>query len=304
MTGRLFPLEHLACTEWAANSELIAAVHEVGYIRDDDQVLDVTYGRGLFWTEYRPARLVAHDLHTLDGVDFRDLPEPDEFADVTVIDAPFVPKGGTEHEHTAEFRDRYGLNGAPVHRTELTHLMMDGLAECVRVTRRGGARAGQVSAVSVGQVFHNMPAIVCRHAEGLGLRQIDQAIMRRRPGPTSAQVFNHLRANYSVLLVFQRRTRRRQLDRQWQDGPTVTSSQIDRRPALYNGGHVLVRLEPIGEYLGPQLWRCAGCHGIVPRWVLDEGYLAAHIGRWCRRLMPALCRAPAGAERPKPGGVR
>lgn len=306
MTMRLFPLEHFACTDWSSNGELVAVLHELGYIPEPARVLDVTYGRGLWWTEYRPADLTAHDLHTLDGVDFRNLPEPDEFADVTVIDAPYVPQGGTDHEHTAEFRDRYGLNGAPQHRTELTHLIMDGLAECVRVTRRGGLVLVKCQPFQSGKFFHNMPAIVCRHAEGLGLRQIDQGVMRRRPGPTSAQSFNHLRSNYSVLLVFQRRTRRRQLEPQWsQDrGPLRTSSPIDREPPLYNGGHVFVPLAPLGEYRGPALWRCSGCHGIVPRWALVEGYVAATIGRWCRGLLPALERPRAAAERPKPGGVR
>lgn len=300
--ARLFPLEHLACTDWATNAEMVAALHELGYLGDGDRVLDVTYGRGLWWSEFRPADLIAHDLHTVDGVDFRDLPEPDEFADVTVLDAPYVPQGGTDHEHTAEFRDRYGLNGAPQHRTELTHLILDGLAEAVRVTRRGGLVIVKCQPFQSGKVFHNMPAIICRYAEGLGVRQIDQGVMRRRPGPSSPQVFNHLRSNYSVVLVFQRRTRRRQLDAPWPSGPRRTLSAIDRQPAL--GGHVFAPLPSRGEYAGPALWRCTGCHGIVPVWAFHEGYLYPMVGRWCRRLMPALTRAPAAATRPKPGGVR
>jgi hypothetical protein len=302
----LFPLEHLACTDWATNGELVATLHELGYIGLGDRVLDVTYGRGKWWDVFRPADLTVHDLHTVDGVDFRDLPEPDEFADVTVIDAPFVPQGGTDHEHTAEFRDRYGLNGAPQHRTELTHLIMDGIAEAVRVTRRGGLVLVKCQPFQSGKFFHNMPAIICRHAEGLGLRQIDQGIMRRRTGPTSTLVFNHLRSNYSVMLVFQRRTRRRQLEPQWSSdrGPLRTSSPIDMLPQLYNGGHGFALLEPLGGYQGPQLWRCCGCHGIVPRWALDEGYVKTLLGRWCRALLPALEPARVGAERPKPGGVR
>ena len=56
------------------NGPLLAAAAQL-WIADDDLVVDVTYGRGMFWTHYRPGRLVAHDL-ALDGVDFRHCLKP------------------------------------------------------------------------------------------------------------------------------------------------------------------------------------------------------------------------------------
>jgi hypothetical protein len=44
---------------------LLAAAAQL-WIELEDLVVDVTYGRGNFWTDYRPARLVAHDL-AVDG---------------------------------------------------------------------------------------------------------------------------------------------------------------------------------------------------------------------------------------------
>jgi hypothetical protein len=72
------------------NGPLIAAV-AVLWIRDGDRVLDVTYGRGNFWTKFRPEHLTTHDL-TLDGVDFRHLPEDDNSVDVVVFDPPYIAR--------------------------------------------------------------------------------------------------------------------------------------------------------------------------------------------------------------------
>ena len=54
------------------NGPLLAAAAQL-WIAPEDLVVDVAYGRGKFWTQYRPDRLVAHDL-ALDSVDFRSPP--------------------------------------------------------------------------------------------------------------------------------------------------------------------------------------------------------------------------------------
>ena len=67
----------LAATPWTSNAHLIADCHELGYL--DGHVLDPTFGKGNWWTVWRPEKLTAHDLDPErgDGVDYRDLPEPD-----------------------------------------------------------------------------------------------------------------------------------------------------------------------------------------------------------------------------------
>ena len=48
----------LAAGDWPSNADLIADVARL-YIRDDDRVMDVTYGRGTWWQRFRPPGLVA-----------------------------------------------------------------------------------------------------------------------------------------------------------------------------------------------------------------------------------------------------
>lgn len=205
--ARLFPVQTMAVTDWPSNGHLIESVVDLGYLKAGDVVLDVTYGRGLWWTRWRPTQLLTHDL-AIDGVDFRALPEADESVDVVCFDPPHVPQGGSDDDDVDEFRDRYGLNGAPMNRHALTHLVLEGLDECARVVRRGGFVLVKVCPFQSGRRFHHMPTKVITRAEHIGLRFVDELVMRRNTGPTSTEVFHRARRNSSNLLVFDRRRRR------------------------------------------------------------------------------------------------
>ena len=92
-----------------SNAELVAAVAPM-YLTGS--VMDCTYGEGKWWTLFRPDLFVAHDLHKLDGVDFTDLPEPDETYDAVCFDPPYIPNGGFESSTRQDFRDAFGITTA------------------------------------------------------------------------------------------------------------------------------------------------------------------------------------------------
>lgn len=68
-----------AAGRWPTNAEFIADAARL-YLDPDMAIADATYGKGIWWRAWRPRQLVAHDL-TVDGVDFRALPEPDDTFD-------------------------------------------------------------------------------------------------------------------------------------------------------------------------------------------------------------------------------
>ena len=71
------------------NAELIAQAASL-WIRPQDLVMDVTLGRGLWWTQYQhDGDFIGHDI-ALDGVDFRSLPEKTGSVDVVTFDPPYV----------------------------------------------------------------------------------------------------------------------------------------------------------------------------------------------------------------------
>jgi len=201
----------LAAQQWPTNAALIADVHRLGYITDDDLVVDVTYGRGGFWHQYRPANLVAHDLR-LDGVDFRQLPEADGSVDVVVFDPPYVPQGGRTTSTVDDFIDRYGLvDDAPSTHDKLFELIAAGLAEARRIVRPEGYVLVKCQTFKHGERLHDMPAAIKRRGERIGLRLEDQLTMVRTPGPTNRTSFVAARRNTSELLVLQLRPRSRAL---------------------------------------------------------------------------------------------
>ena len=102
------------------NATLIAAVAPL-YLTGS--VLDVTYGRGMWWRRFSPATFGKHDL-ALDGVDFRDLPDEDGSWDAVCFDPPYVPTRAAATASPAlkgRFRSSYGLN-EPRNKAELCRI--------------------------------------------------------------------------------------------------------------------------------------------------------------------------------------
>lgn len=121
------------------NADLIRRVGPL-YLAGAGMVVDVTYGRGTWWQQWRPDDLRAHDLAT-DGVDFRSLPYPDGCAAAVTFDPPYLPSSanGTGTSTVPEFRERFGLTaGGPSSRDAVADLMRAGVAECARILEPSG----------------------------------------------------------------------------------------------------------------------------------------------------------------------
>lgn len=128
----------LAAFPWKSNAELIADCVLLGYLRDDDHVLDPTWGRGIWWKVWSPAKLTRHDRYKLDGVDFRDLPHGDGEFDAVAFDPPYVVPGGRKSSGVQAFFDQYGMDSEARTPAEQQAINNAGLAECFRVVKAGG----------------------------------------------------------------------------------------------------------------------------------------------------------------------
>lgn len=187
---------------WKDNGELIRDVAELGYITENDLVVDATYGRGRFWTQWQPTCMIRHDLHRGDGVDFRDLPHGDCMIDVVVLDPPYKLNGTPA---LGDFDDRYGVDETMRWQDKMV-MIGDGISEAARVLKNGGRLllkcqdqvcSGQVRWQTIG--FTN-------HAVAQGLRLVDRFDMLggSRPQPMNGRTQKHAHGRPSTLLVFEK----------------------------------------------------------------------------------------------------
>lgn len=212
------------------NGPLIRAAAEL-WIGPADLVVDVTYGKGNFWTEFQPERFVKHDLHTVDGVDFRELPEADASCDVIVFDPPYIPQGGRETSGMPEFLDRYGLMTVPSTNAALRELIAAGIVEAARVLAPSGRLMVKCMDYINGSAYQAMRHFVVATAIEAGLVQVDGFVHHSGLGPPARRQL-HSRRAHSYLCVFQKPKARRRAridtattgeiaatstDRQWPD---------------------------------------------------------------------------------------
>lgn len=187
----------LAVQAWPTNAHLIADCAQLAYL--NGRVIDITYGKGNWWTIHRPDNLVTHDLKT-DGIDFRHLPHPDQSFDAVAFDPPYKLNGTP----TDKVDEPYGVDVVDT-RDGRHQLIREGITEAARILAPAGHLLlkcqDQVNGGKVRWQTHLFTA----HAQTLGLELIDSLLLLAyRPQPSDRRQV-HARRNYSTLLIFKSR---------------------------------------------------------------------------------------------------
>lgn len=184
------------------NGPLLAAAAQL-WIGPNDVVIDVTYGKGNFWTRYRPEHLITHDL-AIDGVDFRQLPEADASVDVVIFDPPYIVTGEATQPSPQQLHDAYGLIGGNYSIPDLKELFAAGMKEGTRVLKpKGRLFVKCMDFVTSGRLVLGHHHVVSTGL-ALGLEQVDEFIHNSGVGPQPEgrrQV--HSRRAHSFLCIFQ-----------------------------------------------------------------------------------------------------
>lgn len=199
----------LASGAWRNNAELMLDVRELGYLSDDQAILDPTFGLGRFWSLWHPRGLVASDLDPEKSpvgtaVDFTNLPHADATFDAVVLDPPYKLNGtGGSHPSDAA----YGVALAGVAWQDRHAMIRLGISEAARVLKKTGVLLlkcqDQVCSGAVRWQTDEFTA----HAEEVGLRKIDRFdLASYRPQPPGRRQV-HARRNTSTLLVFRKAAR-------------------------------------------------------------------------------------------------
>ena len=218
--------EILSAGGWRTNAELIADVAAMGWL--DGLVLDATYGRGNFWTEWSPRRidfgyahkgftvlpdigLVRNDPAVLDtdspvvadtGFDARRLPaEWTAVFDAVVFDPPYKLNG---RAGSVESDAAYGV-ATDATFDERMDLILNGSVECARVAKPGGWLHVKAQNQICGGRYIDMMRLIkdqLRDRAIVELRAQWPFAVTPRPQPSGRRQVNP-RNNWSVLMSFE-----------------------------------------------------------------------------------------------------
>ena len=203
----------MAATEWQSNAHLILDCFKLGYIRDQDHVIDLTYNTGKWWGLAKPQRLIANDWDPQFNcdmvVDFRDTGLSDDYFDVVAFDPPYVAKGGRETSTIDAMDAAYGMREAPKTPIDVQDLINAGVEEAARICKPDGVVLVKCkNYISGGKYFPGVWLTIDNALAWTPLDLEDELIHVGQPGPQSQTSQQHARNNYSVLLVFRRRSQR------------------------------------------------------------------------------------------------
>lgn len=202
----------LAVKKWSTNADMIADVARLGYL--DGNVLDLSYGRGKFWTKHRPTFLTTNDLDPGKGDHHEDVTGPLRFDwygrfDSVVWDGPYRLSGTRDDAKLdgggADFDERYGIDGDYQPVSEVMGLLEAGVKTASRCVCKGGFVLVKCQNQVAGQKHFQAYRLAAVGAEH-GLVLVDEFIRmttKARPQPKGrAQL--RARSNYSTLLIMRR----------------------------------------------------------------------------------------------------
>ena len=170
-------------------------------------MLDVTYGLGVFWSSWRPDRLVACDLDAAKSpigysVDFTNLPRDFQGQfDAVVLDPPYKLNGTPD----PKVDERYGVHEAVAWRERIV-LIRDGMVECYRALKPKGYMLVKVQdQVCSGKKRWLTDNATEQAVRFMAMEKVDRFDMLTtpRPQPEGRRQIHSLQ-NYSTLLVFQK----------------------------------------------------------------------------------------------------
>lgn len=188
------------------NAALMVDCRTLGYLSDDELILDPTWGEGRFWRLWQPKGLHVSDLHTVHpAIDFTDMPWEDEKFDAVVFDPPYK-LNGTGGSHPSD--EGYGVDDRWSAVAWRMGAIYKGMGECLRVLKPGGIFLlkcqDQVCSGNVVWQVKDFTDATVGYPEEPDAKLIDMLfVCGGIPQPKGRRQV-HARRNYSTCLVFRK----------------------------------------------------------------------------------------------------
>ena len=189
------------------NNELFPDILKL-YVAKGSIVIDVTYGRGVFWKNIDTSEYDFRYSDLRDGIDSRNLPYEDNTFDCVVFDPPYMHSpGGTAHSHTPSFDDHYQNNktrSEKKYHEAVLDLYFTAADEAYRILKNHGIYIVkcQDEVCSQRQRLTHVEIINELEKKDFVAEDIFVLVRHGRPGVSRIIKQVHARKNHSYFLVF------------------------------------------------------------------------------------------------------
>jgi len=183
------------------NSDLFPDILDV-YANKYDVIIDVTYGKGVFWRNVDISKYTFHPSDILTGVDYNHLPYKNDSVDIMVFDPPYMGHNGGKGYAVAR---NYNVDVPKYHKDYIPRLYFGAMAESTRVLRKGGHLIIKCQdEIQSGKQNMNHITII-QHAIESGWRVEDLFILVQKGTPIMRHPYQkHARKNHSYFVVLRK----------------------------------------------------------------------------------------------------
>jgi hypothetical protein len=162
----------------SSNAHRIDDLRLLGWLNPEQAILDVTYGKGRWWSIFRPPHLTRSDRYYqhdrgVHAWDFTDLPIRDASVDVVAFDPPYKLNGTPTAAADSDVDAAYGVTAYESIDARMK-LILAGVAEARRVVRPGGLVLVKVMDQVAAKRLHWQTFEVYRYALPLGLDLVEK----------------------------------------------------------------------------------------------------------------------------------
>jgi hypothetical protein len=182
------------------------------YLVPEARIIDVTYGKGVFWQQIPSERykLITSDLYTPVDVraDFRCLPYPDNSFDAAFLDPPYMYRSINSNvsAHDAGYNTKQRVEDGIYGKEKVHRFFEAGMLEARRVLKSGGYLFVKCMDQIMGGKQQRQHIHIWRFAiEVLGMLDVDLFVLVQKGKPIMRHKYQlHSRKNQSFCWVFRK----------------------------------------------------------------------------------------------------
>ena len=181
------------------NSDIFPDILKL-YSNDNDTIVDITYGKGVFWKNVDISKYNFHPSDILTGIDYNNLPYKNNSVNIVVFDPPYMGHNGGNNYNVAR---NYQVDIPKYHKDYIQRLYFKGIIEARRILKKNGYLILKCQdEIQSGKQRMNHITII-EYCTSNGYRVEDLFVVVQKNTPIIRHNYQlHARKNHSYFIVF------------------------------------------------------------------------------------------------------